>query len=53
MRGDLLNPTFLGMGKTVSGDTVRDAFKKMDEPKALNWLAEELHDSLAPVLSQQ
>ncbi len=41
------------MHKTVSEDTVRDAFKKMDEPKALNWLSEELQNSLAPVLSQQ
>ena len=53
VRGDFLNPALLGMNKTVSEDTVRDAFKKMDEPKALNWLSEELHDSLAPVLSQQ
>ena len=41
------------MHKTVSEDTVRDAFKKMDEPKALNWLSEELQNSLASVLSQQ
>jgi hypothetical protein len=41
------------MNKTVSEDTVRDAFKKMDEPEALNWLSGELQDSLAPVLSQQ
>ena len=41
------------MNKTVSEDTVRDAFKKMDEPEALNWLSEELQDSLAPVLSHQ
>jgi len=53
VRGDLLNPALLGMHKTVSEDTVRDAFKKMDEPKALNWLSEELQNSLAPVLSQQ
>jgi hypothetical protein len=50
VRGDGVNPGLLGMSKTVSEDTVRSALKKMDETKALHWLAEQNRNAITPIL---
>ena len=52
MRGDTLNPPLLGMTRAVSEDVVRRAMKRIDERSGLAWLAAELRDCIAPVLSQ-
>ena len=52
VRGDTLNPPLLGMTRAVSEDVVRRGMKRIDEPAGLAWLAEELRDCVAPVLSQ-
>ena len=52
VRGDTLNPPLLGMTRAVSEDVVRRAMKRIDERSGLAWLAAELRDCIAPVLSQ-
>jgi hypothetical protein len=48
IRGDGVNPGLLGMTKTVSEDTVRDALKRLDTPTAAEWLHRHLICSPSP-----
>ncbi len=50
VRGDRVNPALLGMEGTVSEDTVRGALKRMDEPRSLEWLAQQIIASISPAL---
>jgi len=50
VRGDGVNPSLLGMNKTVSEDTVRRAMSRIPETAGLNWLQKELLDTISPVL---
>ena len=50
VRGDVVNPTLLGMKSTVSEDAVRAALERMDETRSLAWVQEQILQSIAPVL---
>jgi len=50
VRGDGVNPPLLGMGKTVSEDTVRRGIRRIDEAEGVQWLRREILDSISPVL---
>lgn len=52
VRGDGVNPGLLGMGSTVSEDTVRAAMARIDEAEGLEWLAERILGTIAPALCQ-
>jgi len=51
LRGDGVNPDLLGMSKVVSEDSVRRAFKQLDEDKGINWLQTSLEQVYTPLLS--
>jgi Transposase DDE domain group 1 len=51
IRGDGVNPGLLGMTKTVSEDTVRDALKRLDTPAAAEWLHRHLLSCIQPLLA--
>lgn len=50
IRGDGVNPGLLGMSKTVSEDTVRDALRRIPEDTGLKWLSKHLIASIEPML---
>ena len=50
VRGDGVNPGLLGMSSTVSEDTVRLAMKRINEAAGLDWLSDQVLDSIAPAL---
>lgn len=50
IRGDAVNPSLLGMKRTVSEDTVRRAMKRIPEERGLSWLREQVLDGIAPAL---
>jgi hypothetical protein len=50
VRGDGVNPGLLGMSSTVSEDTVRLAMKRINEDTGLDWLSDQVLDSIAPAL---
>ena len=50
VRGDGVNPGLLGMERTISEDAVRTALKRLPEAAGLNWLREQLLDSIAGAL---
>ena len=52
VRGDRLNPPLLAMGRTVSAEVVRRAWRRLDETAGLRWLGGELRACVEPVLSQ-
>jgi hypothetical protein len=51
LRGDGVNPDLLGMSKVVSEDSVRRAFKQLDEDKGIHWLQTSLEQVYTPLLS--
>ena len=50
VRGDGINPPLLGMTRTVSEDVVRAAMKRIPEATGLEWLQDEIRDTIAPAL---
>lgn len=50
VRGDGINPPLLGMNHIVSEDVVRAAMKRIPEADGLEWLQDEIRDSIAPAL---
>jgi hypothetical protein len=50
LRGDGVLPELLGMKKVVSEDSVRRAFKSMDEKAGVRWMQSHLHYCVAPLL---
>lgn len=50
IRGDGINPGLLGIGGTVSEDAVRLAMGRIEEREGLDWLSEQVTESISPVL---
>ena len=50
VRGDGINPPLLGMTRTVSEDVVRAAMKRIPEATGLEWLQDEIRDTISPAL---
>jgi hypothetical protein len=52
LRGDGVNPEWLGMNKVVSEDSVRLGFAQLDEEASTRWLQNSLQQVYAPVLGE-
>ena len=52
LRYDGVNPGLLGMKKTVSEDSLRRSFAKIEEAPGVSWLQHHLHTSYGPLLSE-
>lgn len=52
IRNDGVNPELLGMSKVVSEDSVRRAFRDIDEPACRQWLGRHLRKCYEPLLEE-
>ena len=52
LRGDTINPPWLGMSQVVSEDSVRRNFSKLDETEGVQWLQDHLGYGVVPLLSE-
>jgi len=50
VRGDAINPGLLGVEGTVSEDAVRMAMARINENQGLDWISDQLVESIAPAL---
>jgi hypothetical protein len=52
LRGDTINPPWLGMSAVVSEDSVRRNLGKLDETAGVTWLQDHLGYCVAPLLGE-
>ena len=52
VRADTVNPPLLGMGRVMSEDAVRRAFKAIEAEKGAAWLQEQLDYATRPLLGE-